>query len=449
MKFFFSTLISSFFIFSFEFSDSQVQDLSVVQENNSFELGAIKDISQSIQDTSRTYFIELEGEGDLTKLLQDQIDAVPDGTPERPNLIKFPKGRFWTEGNLDWNPRGKNGIINFINRHNLIVEGFTKEEPTVFYTKAPAVPYGGNASVYGTYSERRHFRINQSTNIQVRNIRIEGSNILEGKKLGSTPELTPEFWKGGKDGGSSEGFPAYQPYWEFEHAFDIINSQNITIEDCSVLGVWGDGVYLGQSITKPSENIILKNLHLKFTGRQGIAVSDARKILIDNVWIDKGRRSGIDLEPFHDAGFANDVEIRNSKIDVQLTPFAAGGKGDVSNIYIHNNEYSGSGNTIYCRTSNEKNPTIRRNWRFINNTRTNRYGSSAPVIKFGWTENILIEGNIDRISHSKGFYVGASYCKDLVVKNNKIENGKAIRIFKTENVKVTGNAPTLEIINNG
>lgn len=404
--------------------------------------------SEVIQDSVKVYEIELTGEGDLTKLLQDQIDEIPDGTANQPTVIRFPKGRFWTEGNLSWNPRGKNGIINLVNRHHLIIEGFSKEEPTIFYTKAPATQYGGNVDK-GDYSHRRHFRIHRSTNITVKNIRIEGSNTIEGRQLSSSPEFTPDFWKGGKDSGSKKGFPAYQSYWEFEHAFDIINSQNITIEDSSVFGVWGDGVYIGQSTTNPSENIILKNLHLKFTGRQGIAVSDARKILIENVWIEKGRRSGIDLEPFHDEGFANNVEVSNSKIDVQLTPFAAGGRGDVSDIYIHDNEFSGSGNSVYCRTSNEDNPTIRRNWRFIDNTRTNRYGSSTPVITFGWTENILIQGNKDRISHSNGFYVGASFCKDLVVKENIVEGAKTVRIYKTEDVKISENTPELKILNNG
>ncbi len=403
--------------------------------------------SEENSDTTHIYRIEIKGEGDLTRMIQDQIDDIPDGSEEQPNIIEFPKGRFWTEGNLDWNPRGKLGIINFINRHHLIVRGFSKEEPTTFFTKAPATPFGGNISK-GDYSHRRHFRIHQSSNIQVENIRIEGSNTIEGRKLGSAPEFTPDFWEGGKDKGSFKGFPGYRSYWEFEHGFDIINSKNISLENCSVYGVWGDGVYIGQSVTDPSENIELKNLHLKFVGRQGIAVSDARKILIDSVWIDKGRRSGIDLEPFHDAGFANEVEVRHSVIDVQLTPFAAGGKGDVSDINIHNNKYTGSGNSLYCRTSNEENPTIRKNWKFIDNERTNTYGSSAPVIKFGWTENILIQGNIDRISHGKGLYIGASYCEDLIVKDNEVKGGKAIRIYRTGDVEVKENSPKLEIIDN-
>ena len=411
---------------------------------------AVTEISSSEEHLPKVYEIKLDPSSteDLTRQLQEQLDAIPDGTEDSPNTVRFPKGRFWTEGDLQRNPRGKAGIINLLDRHHLIIEGYSKDEPTTFFTKAPAIPYGGNVSKRD-YSHRRHFRIHQSSNIEVRNIRIEGSNTTEGKLIGTKPEHTPDFWKGGADDGASTGFPAYRSYWEFEHGFDIINSKNITIEDSSVFGVWGDGIYIGQSTTNPSEDIVLRNLHLKFTGRQGIAVSDARKILIDSVWIEKGRRSGIDLEPFHDEGFANEVEVANSIIDVQLTPFAAGGKGDVSDIYIHNNEYSGSGNTIYCRTSNEQNPTIRRNWRFIDNVRTNRYGSSAPVIKFGWTENILIEGNVDRVSHRRGYYVGASYCKGLVVKDNEVEGGKTVRIYQTEGVEISKNSPELNVLDNG
>lgn len=390
------------------------------------------------------YYISLDtlSTVDQTISLQRQIDAIPDGSPDQPNIIRLPNGRFWTEGNLDFNPRGVNGIINFINRHHLIVEG----DSTTFYTKAPATPYGGNVNA-NRYSKRRHFRIHLSSNITVRNVNIEGSNKIEGELLGKKNASTPEFWKGGPDKGSKKGFPAYRPYWEFEHGFDIINSQNIIIENSRVFAVWGDGVYIGQSTTNPSENIVLRNLHLKYTGRQGVAVSDARKILIDSVHIEKGRRSGIDLEPFHDNGFANEVEVRNSLIEVQLTPFAAGGRGDVSDINIHNNEFSGSGNSVYCRTSNEEQPTIRKNWRFVNNKRLNRFGSSAPVMKFGWTENILIEGNED--NYNGKYPVGLSFCKNVEVRNNNFKGGNQIRIYKTEDVQHSGNRPELKILNNG
>lgn len=396
------------------------------------------------KDQPQVYEIELDTTSgiDQTGILQRQINAVPDGTPEDPTIIRFPKGRFWTEGELTVNPRGENGIINIRARKNLVIEG----DSTVFYTKAPATPFGGNVN-QNRYSKRRHFRIHGSQNILVKNIIIEGSNVIEGKLLGTAPETTPGFWKGGPDNGSKKGFPGYRSYWEFEHGFDIINSQNITIENSKVYGVWGDGVYIGQSTTNPSENIILRNLHLKFTGRQGIAVSDARKILIDSVRIEKGRRSGIDLEPFHDGGFANEVEISNSRIEVQLTPFAAGGRGDVSDIYIHNNEFSGSGHSVYCRTSNEKNPTIRRNWRFIDNTRLDRFGSSAPVMKFGWTENITIRGNKD--NYSGKYPIGLSFCKNVEVIDNEFEGGNQIRIYKTEEVRHRNNNPELEILNNG
>ena len=446
--------IVALFVAAFYNNLWDVSQLSGVLEKNSSDGNNFVELpNEAVEpssplDSAQIFKIEFNGDGDLTKLVQEQIDGVPDGVPGRPNIIQLPRGRFWTEGNLAFNPRGQNGIIVLQNRHHLIIRGFSQEEPTVFYTKAPAVPFGGDPSVYGTYSQRRHFRILESTNISVVNVRIEGSNTVEGRLLGSAPEFTPSFWKGGKDEDSYKDFPAYRAYWEFEHGFDILNSQNITLEDCSVFGVWGDGVYIGQSITNPSENVVLRNLHLKFVGRQGVAVSDARNILIDNIWVDKGRRSGVDLEPFHDAGFANGVEVKNSKIDVQLTPFAAGGKGDVSDINIHNNEYSGSGNSLYCRTSNENNPTIRRNWRFTDNVRINTYGSSAPVIKLGWTENVLISGNTDKISHKRGYYVGASYVKNLVVKDNKVLGGKAIRTYKTEDLKVSGNTPPLEVIVN-
>lgn len=392
-----------------------------------------------------TFRIEIDSSmtGDLTEYIQAKIDSIPDGTATQAHLIQLPEGRIWTEGgDVNYATPGSKGIINIVNRHNLIIRGYSKENPTVFYTKAPASPFGGNVD-QNNFSRRRHFNIKESTNIVVQNIRIEGSNKIEGVEIGTTAENTPDFWLGGPDESVAEGFPAYRPYWELEHAFNIINSQNITIENSEVFGVWGDGVYIGQSVTNPSDNITLRNMHIRFVGRQGVGVSDARNILIDNIWVDKGRRSGIDLEPFHSDGFATDVEVRNSTIDVHLTAFAAGGRGDVSNVNIHNNEFSSGAYTLFCRSSDNSNPTVRSNWRFANNIRLNRAGSTAPPVKFGWVENIVIEGNYDNFSSD--FAVGLNTCKNVQVLNNSYSGGNIIRLTNTLASEVThsGNSPSL------
>jgi hypothetical protein len=168
-------------------------------------------------------------------------------------------------------------------------------------------------------------------------LRIEGSNCTEGKLLG-TKGNTPDFWKSHKnDPEAREGYSAYQSYWEFEHGFDIRGGKNITLEDCEVYAVWGDGYYIGGN-TQISDGIKIINCTIEWNGRQGLAVANsAQNILIDNLTVVKSRRSGIDLEPHSSNGFVRNVEIKNSTIECQLTPFAAGGSGDVSNIYIHHN----------------------------------------------------------------------------------------------------------------
>lgn len=367
---------------------------------------------------------------DETATIQAQIDAAPDGTPDCSTIIRFPEGRYHTEGDLANNPRGRNGVLLFENRHNLIVEG-----PATFYTEAPAVPY--DTSVPGnTYSLRRHFWLKNCSNITIRNIRVEGSNYTEGRKLAAG---TPPFWQGGPDNGSAAGFPGYRGSWEFEHAFDITDSKNITIEDCEVDSVWGDGVYIGNHPSVGSDNIILRNLNLRFTGRQGIGASNCRNVLIENVTVDHGRRAAIDLEPFSDNSFVTDVEIKNCNMHPLQSHFAMGGRGDVSRINIHDNIVNGAGLTLHCFDS--AGLTRRSDWTFTNNIRLSNYGSPLAPIRFTMTDNVTIDNNtVPVVATQSRRCVTFDDCQgDLIVTNNNFVNGCYIDEIDSAPVIKTGN----------
>lgn len=383
---------------------------------------------------------------DLTIMIQEQIDAIPDGKTGKPNIIRFPEGRFWTEGNLENNPKGLKPVIHFLNRHNLIIEGANPEKPTTFFTKAPAIPWGGSVGK-NMYSKRRHFSVEESTNIIVRHIRIEGSNRIKGELLGTAPEYTPEFWGGGPDKGSGGEAHGYVGYWELEHAFEVKDSKHVLLDRVEAYGVWGDGLYIGNSTGNPSEYITIKDSYLGFVGRQGIAMANCRNILVDNVHIEWGRRADIDMEPFSSDGFVEHVEIKNCVLESLMTTFAMGGRGQKNYIDIHHNEFK-RGGTISVYDSKQENVSTDIKIRF--NRRTGgAFGSPASMMGFRQVRDVLIEGNIDHVAHSQSKKIGFfTDCEgSLVIKDNDFGAGDNITVRNSfDSIELVGNNNEITIV---
>lgn len=444
---------------------------------------------------SKVFEIDIKDDGtDQTNYIQDQINKIPDGAGfvtdkvkpfellkkfignkwsewtfeilgfgERVfNIIRFPEGRFWTEGDIANNPYGRAGVFLIRDRHNLIFEG----SKTTFYTKAPAIPFGGNVGK-NILSWRRHFWFRECSNIIVRKIRVEGSNQIDGRLIGTTPELTPDFWyltnlreagidnweylkdeEGNRipapnDSGSIGGAPAYKSYWEQEHAFDFRDCENVLMHDCEVFGVWGDGVYIGADYGE-SRNIVIKDCYFKFTGRQGIAgANNARNILVENVEIELGRRADIDWEPHSRGGYVIGAIVRNSKLHAVQVPIAALGNGNVSDIQILDNEFSG-GNFIIAGDSDRQNPILRGNWIVKGNKRTNWFGSPMASSSFYHMENILFEGNFDQVSSKQEREsIAFEDCSgELIVRDNNFSGGIYIqKLGNTTDITLENNTP--------
>lgn len=390
---------------------------------------------QATATYTTTYSATLDGD-DQTIAIRNFLAAVPDGTPEAPTVIRFDAGRYHTEGDLANNPRGANGVILLQNRCNLIIEGPSPTDPAIFYTTAPAVPYATNVD-NNNHSLRRHFWLKNCTNITLRNLRVEGSNYTEGKILVAG---TPVFWEGGADNGSQPGFPGYRASWELEHAFDVTDSQNITIEDCSVDSVWGDGVYVGNSPKSGSNGVTLRRLHLRWTGRQGVGAANCRNVLMDGITVDHGRRAAIDLEPFSDSGFVTDVEICNCTLHPLQTQFAAFGRGDVSRINIHDNTLYGTGGTLLCADSGLV--ARRSDWTLRNNIRVSNFGSPLAPLRFTMTDNIVIDSNtIPVVATQSRKCVTFNDCQGaLLVTNNNFGQGTLIEAINSAPVVNEGNS---------
>lgn len=265
-------------------------------------------------------------------------------------------GCYWMEGSI---------LIQ--NRTGLTIEG----NGARIVSKAPG-PVGSLG-----YSVRRHVWCSNSTNVTIRNLRVEGSNL------------------GPSDTGKA-GFGSYSPKYEFEHAFAFDKCSNVLLEDASASAIWGDGVYIGGGVAVPASGVSIRRVVIDRNGRQGVGISSARGVLIDDVDILHSRRSGIDLEPNFTAATIDAVEIRNSFLNTHLLPFPSGGMGQVSNVWIHHNTIDGLAAPVVLVQPSDA--TRRRGWRVEYNTHLRTVGSTKAPLSFTNTDDVSVVGNVFKVS---------------------------------------------------
>lgn len=444
-----------------------------------------------LEQTKYSKIIEitlLPGNVDQTDHIQAQLDRITDGTVLGPTVVKLPTERAWTEGNKDRiGIKKDNAILIFKGLKFFIVEGGN------FYTKAPFTKYGGNIS-NNDYSHRRHIKFSRCEDFKFRKSRAEGSNQIEGVLLGKSAETTPSFWyqkyekgyiqdpyTGDKwqnhtfvptwyldirakdlltvgmipedalvvgssayyemlkdllpegelvpaphDDGSFGGASGYKSYWEFEHAYDFEYCKRFIAEELVAIGTWGDAVCIGVG----NEDFEIRDVYAKYIGRQVAAIYDSRRGLFERIIAELCRRAGLDFEPYHDAGYADQLEVRFCKLHAIQVPFAALGLGTVNDINIHDNEYSG-GSSIICGDSASR--TRRKNWVFKDNVRTNVFGSPSADIKFHMTDNVLIEGNTIKLAKTQGQRIAQfADCTSVHVGLNTFTNAKEIVLHNSE-----------------
>jgi len=379
---------------------------------------------------------------DLTDFVQAELDKFPNGTIDAPTVIEF-EGDFWTEGNAEKSKEVK-AALHILNKEFFIIRGGT------FYTKAPSTPYGGSVND-NNYSRRRHFRFENCKGFKVEPMTLNGSNTTDGELIGTTPETTPEFWKGGKDNGSiGIGFAAYKSYWEFEHGLDFIGCVNFTVDGATINGMWGDGICLGQG----NDNFIIRNNKISWCGRQVMALYNCRNGLIEYNEDESCRRGGYDFEPYNSSGYVENIEVRFNKLRPMMTIFPALGNGIVSDINIHHNDYNTRGGTLALYDS--RSITRRKNISFRFNKRLESFGSPGPSIKFRMVDNILIEDNYEPLSWAQSRSFASFHdCTGVVVINNRvpihhylngeIEGSANIHINNSE-IIAENNIPELEIM---
>ncbi|MGH8984206.1 MAG: right-handed parallel beta-helix repeat-containing protein [Acidimicrobiia bacterium] len=247
-------------------------------------VGAGTDSTHRIPDR-----IDRTGRADVTSQMQQFLASVPDGS-----VIEFPRGaRYRMEDTLEVR-----------DRRDLTFEG---HGATVFATTE------GDR-------ERSQWRIVGGAGIVFRNLIVRGAN---------------------PQGGIEE--EAYRDDLEAQHGFEIAAVRNLELDRVTVTDVYGDFVLVGpNSPLTWSQNIWIHDSSFARNGRQGIAVTAGRNVVIERNDIRQTRRSTFDLEPNTARGGAERIHILDNTVGVgRLLFLASHGNGPVNDVVVSGNKLNG------------------------------------------------------------------------------------------------------------
>lgn len=277
-----------------------------------------------------------------------------------------------------------------------------------------------------------HLRVVNSSDTTVTNLRVEGTN--DGRDLGGSI-LDANGTSRAVHCYTQYGFTCYTVALEFEHGIDLRGAPNAMISGVTVDAVWGDGAYVSggdQFASATSSGSTLTGVTVSRNGRQGIAIVRSSNVLIDGADIQSSRRAGIDIEPDTAGEVIRDIEIRNSTVHSWLLAFASGGRGNVSDVYIHHNTVTRSGVPfVYVRATDG---TRRANWRVEDNEVTHSLGSPQAAMRFAHVDNVSVLRNNVNVNpnQSRWFVDFEDVGGTLEVKHNNAHGATTEKLYTVD-----------------
>jgi hypothetical protein len=302
--------------------------------------------------------IDATGATDVTQELLAFFAEVPDGA-----VITFPaKARYRIEGVL---------LLN--DRNNLTFEG---NGATFFATTDGASIAPPNETYAPKWPRKRaQFVFIGGSRIILRNLTIRGAH--------------PD---GGEEGTYSEEL-------EGQHGVTFMEVDGAEIDHVTITDVYGDFVYLGGRRGEWSKNVHVHDSHFERNGRQGIAITGAENVLIENNYIGDVRRTALDVEPNGELGGTRRLTIRKNTFGAIGNHFFAGhgSVGIVDDVTIEENLLQGG----RMRISSNEEGNRRRNWRIINNRSDKRVGMPIPLITLHRIDGLVVRGNAAPVTEAR------------------------------------------------
>ena len=100
-------------------------------------------------------------------------------------------------------------------------------------------------------------------------------------------------------------------------------------------GAWGDGINLSGG----GNNIKIVNSTVNQAARQGIAVTNASNVTINDDRVLAAHRFGIDIEPYAGTDRVNGIAITNSYVCGNIGPIAGVSHWGVTGVFLWNDIY--------------------------------------------------------------------------------------------------------------
>jgi hypothetical protein len=307
--------------------------------------------------------VDPTGRTEVTNAIQSVVGHAPNGS-----VIEFPKNaRYRVERTL-W----------IRNRRNLTFEG---NGATIFATKRGAF-------------DRSQIWVKRGTNIVFRELKVKGVH---------------------PNGGTSEG--AYVRQLETQHGFRFEGTDGGQLDHVTVTDVYGDFVYLGRELHRthvPCRDIWIHDSTFARNGRQGIAVTDARDVIIERNHFTAMRRSTVDLEPNAHSWKVSRVFVLNNVVGPgRLLFIASHGEGSVDDVVISGNVLRGHALTIDALPPEGER---RSNWVVTNNV-SNTTVNSRPM-RFFSIDGLVVKNNRQLVAGGDPGVVLTDDCGAQVVQND-------------------------------
>jgi Right handed beta helix region len=307
--------------------------------------------------------IDATGRSDVTVGLQALFDRTPDG-----GVVQLRAGAdYRVEGTL---------VLE--DRHSLRIEG-------------------NGARIFATTRgdrTRSQLQFVGGSNLVVRNLEIQGAN---------------------PDAGLEEG--AYVAELEAQHAIDLHGVSDVELDRVNLHDTYGDFVYLGlrDGDKRWSQRVWIHDSTFARSGRQGIAMTAASDVVIEDNRFTDMRRATIDLEPNGPSGGANNIHVIDNQVGPgRLLFVAAAGSGPVDWVVIARNRLQGRALYVWIEP-----PEGNRRQRFwvVDNT-TDTMAMDEPV-QFTRTDGAVVHGNRQPIEAPDALVRSTDSC-GVAVTNNAI-----------------------------
>lgn len=206
--------------------------------------------------------------------IQAWLATVPDNS-----TVQFGPGRCY----------GQDGTITLSGRTGLVIDGQGSE--------FRALTAGG--------SHRANWRFFAGRNLTVRNMAVRGTNPTG----------------------------AYDHPIEWQHGFSVEGVQGMSLSNIQARETWGDGVFVWHGATSPAcgddassaRDVVIANATLERNGRQGVAISDAENVTVQDSVIGPVAWSNIDVETDDNCMIARNISILRNQ-------FSANNYGVVASV---------------------------------------------------------------------------------------------------------------------